>query len=172
MKSIIKVFDKIESIFLILPKIALLAMMLITSLDALGRYLFNSPIIGAYEFTERYLMIVLVFLSMGYVMKVNGHIRLDLVIDRFPKKSQSLLNIIYYILGAIFMFVIGYQGAIITYEAWVNNQVGGGIIAWPYWLSYIWIPIGSFLFVIRLILLSVESATHILRSENRKEERT
>lgn len=150
-------FDNIESFFLLFSKIALIVMMILTSVDALGRHLFNQPIIGAYEFTERYLMIIVVFLSMSYVMKVGGHIRLDLVFDRFSNKGQNMLNIMFNLIGATLMFFIGVKGWTTTYNAWINNEVSGGIIAWPFWLSYIWIPIGSFLFVARLLLLSYDS---------------
>ena len=165
MKTISRLFNNVESFFLLFSKIALLVMMVLTSIDALGRYLFNKPIVGAYEFTERYLMIIIVFLSMSYVMKLGGHIRLDLVLDRLSNKMQSILNVIFNLLGATLMFLIGFKGLTNTYSAWINNEVGGGIIAWPFWLSYIWIPIGAFLFVIRLLLLSYDSFSDTKKSE-------
>ena len=43
--------------------LAALAMMCLTSADALSRYLLNRPIIGAYEITEKYLMVATIFLG-------------------------------------------------------------------------------------------------------------
>lgn len=131
-------------------------MMLVTSADASFRYLFDSPIMGAYDFTKDYLMVIAVFLSFSYVMKVNGHIKVDMLVERLPIGLVKLLNIIFLLIGALLMLVIGYQGLLTTEEAWVNNYTSTGIIPWPTWLSVIWVPIGSFLFVVRLLIETIK----------------
>lgn len=155
MNSIEKWFGKLEVIFLRLSQIALVFMMILTTLDALSRHLLNKSITGAYEVTEMYLMVILVFLSMSYVQKVDGHIRLDIIFERLSKRVQDILNIFFYLLAAAMMFFIGYQGFHMTMNAWQNNLIASGLINFPLWLSYIWIPIGSFLIMIRLILLVI-----------------
>lgn len=147
-----------------------MAMMLLTAFDAISRYVFEAGITGAYEVTERYLMVILVFLSISYVQKVDGHIRLDILFERFPQKLQDSLNIVYYLLAAALMFFIGYGGAMITYNAVVNNLQMSGLVNYPLWLSYIWIPIGSFLVVIRLFLLSISLATNLNKKKDVDEE--
>jgi TRAP-type transport system small permease protein len=148
-------FTKIENFFLRLSQIAVITMMLLTTLDALSRYIFSNAITGAYEITEMYLMVILVFLSMSYVQKVDGHIRLDNLFERLPSRVQDGLNIVYNLLSAALMFFIGYQGFHMTINSLQNNLVASGLINLPLWLSYIWIPIGSFLIMIRQILLTI-----------------
>lgn len=155
MDSIEKGFAKLETFFLRLSQVALVIMMVLTTLDALSRHLFSKSITGAYEVTEMYLMVMLVFLSMSYVQKVDGHIRLDIIFDRLSKRVQDVLNIIFYLPAIAMMFFIGYQGVNMTVTALQNNLVASGLINFPLWLSYIWIPIGSFLIMIRLILLVI-----------------
>ena len=43
--------------------VATIVIMGLTSADALSRYLFNRPITGAYEITEKYLMVAAIFLG-------------------------------------------------------------------------------------------------------------
>lgn len=155
MDSIEKGFEKLEVLCLRLSQIALVIMMVLTTLDALSRHLFSKSITGAYEVTEMYLMVMLVFLSMSYVQKVDGHIRLDIIFERLSKRVQDVLNIVFYLLAAAMMFFIGYQGFNMTVTALQNNLIASGLINFPLWLSYIWIPIGSFLIMIRLFLLVV-----------------
>ncbi|WP_179151842.1 TRAP transporter small permease [Oceanobacillus senegalensis] len=150
-----KGFTKLENFFLRFSQLALVIMMILTSLDALSRYIFSQSIIGAYEITEMYLMVILVFLSMSYVQKIDGHIRLDILFERLPSRLQDTLNIVYYLLGALLMGFIGYQGLLMSLNAWQNNLVMSGLINFPLWLSYIWVPIGSFLIMIRQIILSI-----------------
>ncbi|MEQ6378410.1 TRAP transporter small permease [Bacillaceae bacterium S4-13-56] len=163
MKRTMLVFDKIDETFFFIAKIGVFLMMLLTTFDSLSRYLFNQPIVGAYEFTERYLMIAIVYLSFSYVMKLEGHIRVDMIIEKLPPKITITLNIFYYLLGACLMFVIGYQGMLSTIEAWEHNYVSAGVIPWPTWASVIFVPIGAFMFTIRLILMSISNFIDIMK---------
>ena len=43
---------------MVLAMVALFVMMCLTTVDAVCRYLLNSPITGAYEITEKYLMLM------------------------------------------------------------------------------------------------------------------
>jgi TRAP-type C4-dicarboxylate transport system permease small subunit len=156
MRAVNRVFNWVENISLFLSKCGLLIMMILVSSDAIGRYLFGKPIVGTYEFVEMYLMILIVFLSMSYVMRIKGHIRLDILIDVLPKKLQNKLNALFYIMGAIWFFIIGYFGMVNTFDAWSNNLVQTGIVTFPLWLSYIWVPLGAYLIAIRLVLLGVD----------------
>ena len=61
---------------------ATFAMMCLTSADAISRYLFNSPIVGAYELTEKYLMVAAVFLGLSYAYRGGGFIRVTFLVDR------------------------------------------------------------------------------------------
>jgi TRAP-type C4-dicarboxylate transport system permease small subunit len=152
MSLVENLINKIDRVIFFFAKLSIFIMMLVIALNAIFRYFFNSPIQGVYEFTEKYLMVSAIFLSLSYVFKLDGHIRVDAFFDKFPKKIQSILDIVFMLIGAVLMFVIFYQGMIFTYKAWVNNDISTGVIAWPLWLSYIWIPIGGFVFTLRLLL--------------------
>ena len=67
---------------------ATFAMMCLTSADALSRYLFNSPILGALEITEKYLMVASVFLALSYGYRGGLFIRVTLLVDRLSGKTR------------------------------------------------------------------------------------
>ncbi|MBO0959989.1 TRAP transporter small permease [Neobacillus sp. MM2021_6] len=171
MKKLVFVFEKMESGAYVLAKIAAFIMMLLTSADAAMRYVVHKPIIGAYEFSESYLMVILIFLSMSYVMKEKGHIRIDIFTDKMPKKFVEFLDKIYLLLAAALMFAIGYQGLVMTEEALINNYVSAGLIKWPTWASVIWVPIGAFLFTLRLLVNFVQSLMPSKESEYEQRDR-
>ncbi|GGJ73525.1 TRAP transporter small permease [Virgibacillus salexigens] len=168
MKQLHHIFEKIERIFVILSQTALVIMMILIAADAASRYVFGQSIIGIYEFTERYLMIAVIFLSMSYVAKLDGHIKLDVLIDRLPASVTEIFNTLFQLLGAAFIFAIGYQGMVMTYEAWSNQVVSTGLIAWPVWLSYIWVPVGAYLFTCRLMLQFSQSLLLLLGKKKRQ----
>lgn len=155
MEIFLKWFNRLEILSLRLSQVALVLMMLLTTGDAVSRYIFNQSIVGAYEITEMYLMVALVFLSMSFVKKDDGHIRLDIVFEKLPTKAQYFLDAFYSLLAAAMFFFIGLKGLNMTVEAIQYNYVAAGLINLPLWLSYIWIPIGAFLFVIRLLFSSI-----------------
>ena len=68
---------------------AAFAMMLLTSADALSRYLLNSPILGAYEITEKYLIVAMVFLGLSYAYRGGVFIRVTFLVDRLPRFARG-----------------------------------------------------------------------------------
>src|SRR5262245_17461501 len=64
------------------------AMMLLTSTDALSRYLLNRPILGAYEITEKYLIVAMVFLGLSYAYRGGVFIRVTFLIYRLPRQAR------------------------------------------------------------------------------------
>jgi len=68
--------------------LATLVLMLLTTADAACRYLLNSPITGAYEITEKYLMVAGVFLGFAYAYRRGVFIRVTFLVDRLPAASR------------------------------------------------------------------------------------
>ena len=74
-----------ERVLIFAGVLATFLMMALTSADALSRYLLNRPITGAYELTEKYLMVAAVFLGMSYAYRGGGFIRVTFLVDRLPR---------------------------------------------------------------------------------------
>ena len=67
--SIEKWLWRCELVLVYASVLAALTMMCLTSADALSRYLLNRPIIGAYEITEKYLMVATIFLGLSFAYR-------------------------------------------------------------------------------------------------------
>jgi len=67
-------------------------MMVLTALDAACRYLLNSPILGAYEITEKYLMVAAVFLGLSYAYRGGAFIRVTFLVDRLSGTPRLLAD--------------------------------------------------------------------------------
>lgn len=75
-----------------LGAIALFIMMMLTTVDVIGRYLFNTPITGAFEVTE-FLVLILIFSFLCNAQSHKDHVSVDLLFQRFPKKIRHITNI-------------------------------------------------------------------------------
>jgi TRAP-type C4-dicarboxylate transport system permease small subunit len=77
----------------------LVVMMLLTTADVILRYLFDSPILGSFELTE-ILMVSMAGLSLAWCTLKSGHIRVDIIIGMFSKKTNRTIDIVNYIITA------------------------------------------------------------------------
>ena len=86
-----KVFNKIEDFLQFLSNVALIFIMLIISIDVLGRNFFNKPLKGTYEMTEL-VAALLVFFALAITHRHGDHITIDFLVERFNRKVQHWVN--------------------------------------------------------------------------------
>jgi TRAP-type C4-dicarboxylate transport system permease small subunit len=82
----------------------------IITADILGRTLFNAPIIGVPEIVK-VSVVAIVWLQMAHTLKIGGHIRSDVVLDRLSPRGKAFVNLLAAALG---IFVFGF----LVYSAW------------------------------------------------------
>jgi TRAP-type C4-dicarboxylate transport system permease small subunit len=146
-ETILGLFDRL---FLLVSQIAMVVMMLTISADSLGRYLFNRPLQGSYEFTSLYLMVVITFLAMPATYARGGHIRLGAlrpVLARVPGNPFERINAL--LAALVFGFLAWHAGG----EAigkFVDRDTSFGAIQFPLYWSYVWVPAGCGLLSLRL----------------------
>lgn len=83
------------------------AMMLLTCADVILR-IFRRPIPGTYEIIGL-LGAVLVSFSLAYTSMQRGHIAVDFLVQKLPKKTQALIECINSLTCAIFFGLIAWQ---------------------------------------------------------------
>jgi TRAP-type C4-dicarboxylate transport system permease small subunit len=102
------VLDGCERVMTMAAVVAAVAMMLLTTADALGRYLLNRPILVALEVTTNYLMIAAVFLALPHAYREGANIRVTFLVDRLGGTPRlfvgSLVQILSIVYGAVLVF--------------------------------------------------------------------
>lgn len=131
--------------------IILTAMMLLVTGDVLGRYLFNRPIHGTTEITE-FMMVGLLYLTLAHTQTDKAHIRVEMFITHLSPGTRLILEMIAYLLGFILFVLITWQGILSAARAWEVWETTFGLILFPLFPAKVLIPIGSFLFSLRLLL--------------------
>ncbi|HLB15496.1 MAG TPA: TRAP transporter small permease [Burkholderiales bacterium] len=83
----------------------LFALMLLTFVDVVGRYLFNRPLRGGFEVTEL-LLLVLIFAGLPLVSRADEHVTMDFV-DRLlgARAKQTFVRVVHGLCAAI-MFLL------------------------------------------------------------------
>jgi TRAP-type C4-dicarboxylate transport system permease small subunit len=83
-------------------------MVLLTFFDIVGRSLFHTPILGTIELTE-IAMAVVGGIAIFHTSTKRGHIAVDLLFNRFPRKMQMIVSSLGLILGAVTWGAIAYE---------------------------------------------------------------
>lgn len=118
--------------------------------DVVGRYFVNKPEPWVGTLSEISLPYV-AFLPAAWLLKVEGHVMVDVIYDRVGRKPQAFLDIATSALGAAASFGLTWFAAIAT---WENAQAGiqmVGITPYPKWLLLAPVPIGGLLVAIQFL---------------------
>lgn len=114
------IFDVINNVLFGLAVVILAFIMITISVDVVMRYLLDNPIEGVMEITQHSLFYI-TFLGMAWVMKREGHVKIDVVLNQLNPRSQALINVITSILGIIVALVFLWFSARVF---WFNLQGG------------------------------------------------
>ena len=88
--------------------ITLFFMMTLTFVDVIGRYLFNSPVVGGIELTE-FSMAITIFLGLVLLTSQEGHVTVDLLDSFVPDKIKWIQKVVINLINLVVMVVICWQ---------------------------------------------------------------
>lgn len=113
-----KIFDKLFSFCAVLAGILLFALMLIVGLEVALRYFFGRPTSWVVEVSE-YILLFIPFLVAAWVLKNEGHVKMDLLMVYLSNKTRHLVNAItsfICILICLILTIFGLKTAVYYYS--------------------------------------------------------
>lgn len=144
------VLSKFEYLFVIVAGILLFVMILSVSYSVIGRRFFGLPGAWAVELSE-YIMLYITFLAAPWVLKLSGHVRVDVFISLLRPRIQNILNVLTTILAAVAFLVLFRYSLEVAIESYQRGVVLRRIIQVPEYLLLFVIPLGSLFLFLRLI---------------------
>jgi len=118
----------------------LVAMMLLTVVDALGRRLFSFPIYGSYEGVN-FLLSFVFFFSLCYCTARKGHFSVDVATSRFSPRVRLSIVTIMYLVSTLISWLIAWQLVVLAMSLKANNLTGVSLTFFP---MYIFALTGAF----------------------------
>lgn len=100
-------FARLDAALGLAAGLLLLAMMLLTFADVVGRYVFNTPIRGAFELTELALL-ALVFAGLPLVSTADEHVTMDFVDKLLPPAARLALQRVVHLVCAAALLGLGW----------------------------------------------------------------
>lgn len=112
---IARLFDHFLNVGALLSGILLAFIMLSVSFDVILRYTLDQPLEWAVEISE-YLLVGMTFFAAAWVLKRDGHVKMDQLFNALGPRTQKILNTTTSILSAIACLIIVWYGTVVTVE--------------------------------------------------------
>jgi TRAP-type C4-dicarboxylate transport system permease small subunit len=147
-----KLLNGCERVMLYISTMSAFALMLLTTADAGGRYLFNRPITGAYEVTTNYLMIAAIFMGVSFGYREGAYIRVTFLADRLPgavKLAVSYFVQVVSMLYGVLLVIATYLQALRTIDTHTTLSSLDFIPLGP---AYVIVPVGLFFMSLAMLL--------------------
>lgn len=130
----------------------LAAMMLITVVDVVMRYLFAAPIRGAFELTELGLL-VLIFAGLPLVSRADEHVTMDFIDRALPPRARMAYLRLVHVLTAAVMLAL----------AWLMWLKAGKIAEYADTSQSLGIPLAPFVYFMA-IMIATTGAIHVWKA--------
>jgi TRAP-type transport system small permease protein len=124
----------------------LVLMVLATLFNVVARYLFNSPVPWAEEFS-RYAFIWLVFIGAVVCTKQGRHISIDLIVTALPIRVRPFVQLLADVATSALMLIIIYYGWLLTASATQPTST----LKVPQSVIYMIVPLSALLILVRTI---------------------
>ena len=129
----------------------LFAMMCLTFVDVVARYLFNRPIRGGFELTELTLL-VLIFAGLPLVSHGDEHVTMDFI-DRMlpPRALDALVRMVHALVAAMFFFL-----------TWQMLIKAGRIAAYGDTTDVLRVAVGPFVYFM-VAMIALTALVHVFK---------
>lgn len=153
------IVQNLTRILLFLGGTALLAMMFLTALDVVMRYIFHQSISSASELIK-YLMTCCVAFGVVYCEDQKAHVTVDLVMINFSKKVQAVFKIITNAIAMFLVFLLAWQNILHTKRIY-DSGVASPVLYIPAYPFVGIVAFGFFVFFLILVIHVIEACREV-----------
>ena len=141
-------FDRFSDVMGWIAGVLNLLMLVNVFYDAIMRYFFNTGSIALQEM-EWHLFAMVFLFGIAYGLKEDGHVRVDVLYDRFSPRNKAIVNIAGTVLFLLPLAVLIIEGSVwYVQEAYTSGEISGDPGGLPHrWLIKLVIP-ASFVFLV------------------------
>ena len=137
--------------FGVIAGLAILVMILSTTIDTTLRYVFSRPIPGVFELNE-VILVVCVFMGLAWTQIERGHIRVVLILRKLPPKWIVVVDLLVWVICFVLITFFGIQSAKEALYSFHIHEFRWGSVQMPIWWAKALVPIGFWMMSLQLII--------------------
>jgi len=134
-----------------LAAIALFLMVILTTCDVVGRYVFNFPIKGTQDLIE-FGLVLIGFGGLGYLTSERHHMRADMINAKLSEKKNATLGAGCFLLSLPFVIALTWETCAEGIRIIIEGTSVSQTISVPLGPFYLFAGLGLILFCVEIIL--------------------
>lgn len=139
----------------------MVAIMLIVVADVFLRYVFHRPLTWSYDFISLYLMAALFYFVLSVSYESKALVSIDMLYERFSERGKILSQLLTNVSSLGLFALASYASALRAYEEFIFDDVIGGAIPWPTWISAAIVTAGTLLLALRMALEILQAGVRL-----------
>ncbi len=152
MQKLRRAVDAVDNAAILIGEIGLFVLMGVIFVSVLGRSFFSFSIPDRTIFTE-ILMVVIVFLALGHVQKLGGHLAVTILSDRLPARANHILGSMALVLGIAIFGGSAWFSADVAIDAYRSNAIFfSSLLDIKRWPALTLVPLGLSWWALRMLL--------------------
>jgi len=136
----------------------IMLMMINSTANAIGRYVFNKSIFFSEELNQ-FLIVWISFVGFAYAVRKGRNIRMTAVYDSMSHRVKKILTIIIAISTAALLFYLSYKSFFYVEELKEIRRLSSAL-QFPVYIVYAIIPVGLFMAGIQYLISFIMNITH------------
>jgi len=157
-RKVVSIFDLTVDILGVCAVILILFVMFSVTFEVIMRYFLKRPTIWVVELTS-YSLLYIAFLGAAWVLKIEGHVKIDLVLNHLSPKASAFLNSITSMICALTCLVIFWYSGKTTLDALQTNYLSATELETPKWIILSVIPVCSIILAVQFMRRSYQFVT-------------
>jgi C4-dicarboxylate transporter DctQ subunit len=145
-----RLYYGLEKLLTLLGGVVIMLLVLLATVNVLGRWIFSLPISGYIDWVEQ-AMAFIAFLGIAYTQRLGGHIRMDILVSHLHGRRLWITELISTVLMLLITLVL-------IYGSWLHflraYQIGDSSldINLPTWPAKLVVPVALTVLALRLLL--------------------
>ena len=151
MNALLGFIDRITVKLGLISGLTIFFIMVVITIDVVGRSFFNSPLGGATELSEL-LLACLIFFGIAAAQQKKQHYVVEFVVVQLSKRTQATLLGITYIISAAVAALLSWYSTGQAISSYEMGEASWGTVEFPIWPARMVVAFGLALFALQYIV--------------------
>jgi C4-dicarboxylate transporter DctM subunit len=152
-----KTIDQASTIGGGLSAALILILALIVFYEIIARAFFNSPTTWVLEYSI-YLLIATGFLGAAHLMRLGGHVGVDVITSRLSDRTKVVLDFVTHLWSIGFSAILAGSSIFMVWQSVVQHRLSSSILETPMFITEVPVAVGAVLLLLQLIRMAVDKA--------------
>jgi TRAP-type mannitol/chloroaromatic compound transport system permease small subunit len=134
-------------------------------IEVVARYVFNAPTVWAHGYTQRSFGVYFIMVG-AYTLLHGGHVRVDLLLNRFSFRKRKVLDIVNLLMLLIWSYALTIEGWKFFYTSWAMREVDEMVLAHPVYPVKFFLFVGGFLIGLQGVSMLIKTVLELVRGDD------